>query len=206
MAQSDDGRRPIRYSLLELIVFICMIVMVQGTITKVLDWCAADMPGGGPLGELIKPRGGSLARTAWVQIPILFVSTVVALLGSAWGSWTATRLKVTSSRSRAGLMALGTLWVGMLPVAVTSLFAIPFLLSAYGFLGFLVLALSWAVVVGANTLPVRLRQQARRDERSRREDERLGALPPRRTRPASPKGPGKDLPFEDELSSDRGGD
>ena len=178
----DDGRRPIRFSLLELIVFLLLVTALQGGITVLLEWRSAGS--GDEIGRAISgfvgwSSKGSIARSPAVQLPLFIVSITVALLGSAWGVWTANRLKVTTSAPRAGLMALGALWVAMLPVAVTSLLTLPFVLEGHGIVTVAVLLFSWAVVVGANTFSVHLYHKMRRDELARREDERLGPLPPK---------------------------
>jgi len=188
VSDPDDGRRPFRFSLLELIVFLLLVTAVQGAITLLIEWGGSAKADeiARELGRMYGGPGpvGSVTRSPVVQAPLFLVSITVALLGSAWGSWTAGRLKVTSSAPRAGLMALGALWVAMLPVAATSLLTLPFVIQDNALGAVVVLLFSWAVVVGANTLPVHLYRTMRRDERERREDERLGPLPP--AAPAAP--------------------
>jgi len=196
MKTDDDGRRPIRFSLLELIVFLLLVTAVQGGITIVIEWLSADRADeiGRAISGLVGwSSKGSVARSPAVQAPLFIVSITVALLGSAWGVWTANRLKVTTSAPRAGLMALGALWVAMLPVAVTSILTLPFVLEGCGIAAAGVLFFSWAVVVGANTLSVHLYHKMRREEFARREDERLGPVPPKAAPPPEPE-PEPDTP------------
>ncbi len=182
LPDDDTGRSPIRFSLLELITFIVLITVAQGTLTAMVDYGHANR---NPkqvdisIEKLITTADGkSAARTGPGQAVIFSISITLALLGSAWGVWAAKSFSALTSAQRAGLMALGLIWVSVLPVAIVLLVALPFLLIERGVLVIPVLVGSWAIVVAANTVPVKAALRARREKIKQDELDRLGPLPP----------------------------
>ena len=174
-AHEDDPRRPLQYSVLELMTFVMLVTLVQGTATLILEGA-----GGG--------RGAIAVRTVPVQLALIFPSVLVALLGSVWGSWATDRMGLSSSSlARAGMMALGALWIAALPLTAGALIAIPFVSDSRA-LWVTVFLLSVGVVVGANSLPTHYMLKRRREEKLREVEERLGPLPASPP-PAPPQAP-----------------
>ncbi len=181
-SDEDTGRSPIQFSLLELICFILLLTVAQGSLTAIID-CGHARRDAKRIDDFVESiittaDGGSAARTGPGQAVIFFVSLMLALLGSAWGVWAAKSFSAPTSLQRAGLMALGLVWISMLPVAFVLLVALPFFILEMGFWVLPALVTSWVVVVGANTIPVRSALRARRERIERDRLDRLGPLPP----------------------------
>jgi hypothetical protein len=153
--------------------FVMLTTVVQGAATLILEGAGAG-------------RGAIQVRTVPVQLALIFPSVLVALLGSVWGSWATDRMGLRSSLARAGLMALGALWIAALPLTAGALIAIPFVSESRA-LWAGVFLLSVALVVGANSLPTHFMLKRRREEKLREVEERLGPLPS--SPPPSPPAP-----------------